>query len=349
MPSLEILLATCCGERYLPELLDSLFRQSYQDFVVLIADDGSTDSTLRIAEDYATRYPGRIRLLDFDGPAGSPGANFARLLDRATADYVMFCDQDDVWLPNKIALSLEHMRQMEAGHGSEKPLLVHTNLIVAGPALEPVCPSFWQHSKIEPARNNLGQLLMQNVVVGCTILMNRAMYERARPIPPNMRMHDWWCALVASAFGAISCIEEPTILYRQHTGNVCGAPKWDMRYILSRAWKTFGTVEIQFGLTLKSIQAEALISQYGATMTPAQRDVIRTVAELWSRPRLQRFWSLLRRGLIMNSFVRNIALFITVTTRASRYAPPIKTALDGHITATELSTGSGRRSFRSCP
>ena len=324
MPSLEILLATYNGEKYLPELLDSLFRQSYQGFVVLVADDGSTDSTPRIVDDYAARYPGRIRLLDFDRPARNPGTNFARLLDRATADYVMFCDQDDVWLPNKIALSLERMEQLEARLGTEKPLLVHTNLAVAGPELEPVCPSLWQHSKIDPARNGLGQLLMQNAVVGCTILMNRALYEWARPIPPSMRMHNSWCALVAAAFGEISCIEELTMLYRQHAGNVCGAPKWDMRYILSRAWKTFGTVEIQFGLTLKAIQAEALLSKYGATMTQAQQDVTRTVAELWSQRRLLRFWNLLRRGLIMNSFVRNIALFITVTTRASRYVQTAK-------------------------
>jgi glycosyltransferase involved in cell wall biosynthesis len=134
--SIEIALATYNSAPYLRELLDSLFRQTCQDFTILVSDDGSSDATLHIIADYQHRFPGRIRRVGSGERVGGPRANYSRLIDHLTADYVLFCDHDDVWLPSKVALSLAHMQSLEARHGSSTPLLVHTDLVVVGPDLE---------------------------------------------------------------------------------------------------------------------------------------------------------------------------------------------------------------------
>lgn len=317
MPSLEILLATYNSARYLPEQLDSLLAQTFSDFTILVADDGSKDNTSLILSQYQQRFPGRIRILEFGSNAGGASANFSRLLDRCTAEYIMFCDHDDVWLPNKVALSLDRMRSMESERGKELPLLVHTDLVVVGPGLERLNSSFWRFAKIDPARDTLGQLLIQNVVTGCTMLMNRALCERARPIPVQAVMHDYWCALVAALSGHIEYIEEGTILYRQHGSNLFGAVEWSVPNIVRRTKQTLFSDKILSGVVGKSLQAGILLARYGDAMTDKQRKAAAALACLWSKPRLARFFGLLRRGVVVNGFLRNAALFVTVTGRKS--------------------------------
>ena len=110
---ISICMATYNGEKYLKEQLDSILAQVNTDWKLLIRDDGSEDSTIEIIEDYAEKYPDKIELTtDSFGRLG-PCMSFSRLLDLADAEYIMFCDQDDVWLSNKIALTLGAMKQAE--------------------------------------------------------------------------------------------------------------------------------------------------------------------------------------------------------------------------------------------
>jgi len=294
--------------------MDSLFAQTFRDFAILISDDGSTDATLSILADYKQRYPGRIRILDPHHSTGSARANFARLIDFATADYVMFCDHDDVWLPNKIALSLEKMHWAENEHGPQTPLLVHTDLVVTNSALETVHPSYMRYSSIDPARHSLAQSLMQNTAVGCATLMNRALYERARPFPSEAAIHDCWCTLVAATFGKIYYVDESTILYRRHKNNLIGVAKWNISLIVTLALKTVMATDILMSLVLKSLQAKALLTAYADVMTSEQRKTAAALADLWSLRRTARVLVLLRHGLLMNRLLRNVGLFVAVST-----------------------------------
>jgi hypothetical protein len=225
----------------------------------------------------------------------------------------MFCDHDDVWLPDKISVCLDKMRSMENLHGSELPLLVHTDLLVVGPQLERLNKSFWHFAKINPARVNLNQLLAQNVVTGCTMLMNRALCQIASPIPPQAIMHDYWCALVASISGKIYYIDEPTILYRQHSKNLFGAIAWSLPNIIRQAKNTFLTNDLLYGVNEKIQQAEVLLARYGCVMTDKQRELTTVMSSLFSRPCYVRFMSLLIKGITINGFLRNISLFVSVT------------------------------------
>jgi len=322
MPSLEILLATYNGGEFLTGQLDSLLAQSYQDFSIIIADDGSTDTTLAVLADYQRRFPDRIRVLDTGTIAGGPRANFARLLDAASADYVMFSDHDDVWLPNKIALSLERMRSAEAVHGRETPLLFHADLVVAGPSLEELHASFWEYSNIDPARNTLANLLMMNTAAGCTVTINRALCDSARPIPVQATMHDHWCILIAAVTGKIEYAREGIVLYRQHRGNTVGARKWRGSYVLRSALATVLTRASLIGVSSKVLQARALMDRCAASMTTEQRETVATLAGLWSLSRSVRFWKMQSKNILMNSFWRNVGLALTVSVPRTVKAPP---------------------------
>ena len=311
--SVEVALATFNSERFLRALLESLFRQTYQDFTLLISDDGSSDSTLDIIAEFKDKYPNRIKKLEFGQRAGGTLANFSRLIDCLTADYVLFCDHDDIWLPDKIALSLERMRSAEARYGTEMPLLVHTDLAIVGPALEKWNSSFWRYSHLDPSRNSLRLLLMANTVTGCATIVNRALYERARPVPAGAHMHDHWFALVAATFGRIEFVEKSTILYRQHAENTVGARVWNLWSILGQVYTTVFGAEKRQLFTGLSVQASALLSRYRYEMAAEQYRTTETLANLWSAGRMSRFVRLFRGGLLLDGFARNVGLFVAVS------------------------------------
>jgi len=323
MASVEIALATFNSALFLRELLESLFRQTYQDFTLLVSDDGSTDSTLDIVAEFQGRYSDRIKRVGLGQRAGGACANFSRLIDHLTADYVLFCDHDDVWLPNKIALSLDRIRFAEAQQGAATPLLVHTNRSVVGPNLEELDLSVSSYMRINPARSVLPTLLIENTVQGCTTIINRALYERARPVPRETIMHDHWLALVAAALGKIDYIEESTLLYRVHGENVCAPKPWGRPSILKRVKDNLLGAAKRQGLMTASVQASVLLTRYGNDMTPEQREVTAIVANLWSVGRLYRFMTLLRHGVLFRSFFSNAGLLVAVSRRGETDASPI--------------------------
>jgi glycosyltransferase involved in cell wall biosynthesis len=114
--SVQILLATYNGARFLREQLDSLFNQTFQDFTVLIRDDGSTDNTVQIIEEYNQKFPNKITLLEDSFKNVGATQNFGILLENATADYIFFCDQDDIWVKHKIEKSLQKIQSLENGN-----------------------------------------------------------------------------------------------------------------------------------------------------------------------------------------------------------------------------------------
>lgn len=222
----DVLLATWNGERHLAALLDSLLAQTYPHFRLLVSDDGSTDGTLTLLERYRPRFGGRMLWLP-PRPAGRGGlGNFEYLmqasLDEAQAPWAMFCDQDDVWLPEKIAQTLAAMQRTEQDAEPGTPCLVHTDLRVVDEALATMADSFVRYQHMDPARCTPRDLLSMNQVTGCATMVNRGLLAMALPIPAEVVVHDWWCA-VLSGSGRRVFVDEPTLLYRQHAVNQIGA------------------------------------------------------------------------------------------------------------------------------
>lgn len=232
----DLLLATCNGERYLPQLLDSLLAQTHRQWRLLVGDDGSTDATLAILEGYRSRLGDRLLILP-SGARHGVVRNFERLMTASVRDgvapYAAFCDQDDVWLPAKLAALLDGMRRLQAAQGPGMPCIVHCDLVVVDAALSSIHPSFMRHQHYEPAHCSASAMLSINQVTGCAMMVNRALLELALPIPAAALMHDWWCALLAGD-EARCFIDQALVLYRQHGANQLGAKGRGVRARLGR-------------------------------------------------------------------------------------------------------------------
>lgn len=220
---IDILLSTYNGEQYVAEQLDSLLAQSYGDFNIIVRDDCSRDKTVEIVGSYASLHPDKIKLIRGEKNLGYI-KSFEQLLTVSTADYYMFCDQDDVWLPDKIALSFKRLNELEAVHGKDTPILVHTDLTVTDTDLNTTHKSFVDYSgfNIPLLESDIHFLGLCNTVTGCTTLFNRALKEKALPFN-TLTYHDAWLAICAKKYGVLSFIPQQTILYRQHDNNSLGA------------------------------------------------------------------------------------------------------------------------------
>lgn len=222
-PAISICMAAYNGEQFLGQQLDSIIAQSNQDWQLLIRDDGSDDNTLRIIKEYTDRLPDKIRLVADNGSHLGASLNFGKLLEYADTDYIMFSDQDDVWLPNKIEVTLNAMKAAEQIY-PDKPILVHTDLKVVDSESNAIANSLWCYQKLFPETgDSLNKIAAHNVVTGCTAMINKKARAVSVPVPPEAMMYDWWLALNVCRHGKVIYLSIPSVLYRQHSKNRLGA------------------------------------------------------------------------------------------------------------------------------
>ncbi|MET0300428.1 MAG: glycosyltransferase family 2 protein, partial [Flavitalea sp.] len=226
----SVAMATYNGGKYLREQLDSIYGQTHKKLEVIVCDDRSVDNTASILEEYNQKHGLVYQINDTNLKVVK---NFEKAILKCTSQYIALSDQDDVWLPDKIEKSLKKIQELEARFGTDVPLLVFSDLTIVDDNLNTLHASLWKHQKLAPENAVLNRLLVENVITGCTILMNQALARLAFPGPKEIIMHDVWLGLVSSCFGHISFVAEPTILYRQHSNNTIGVKK-------SSIWNRFG-------------------------------------------------------------------------------------------------------------
>lgn len=234
---IAILLATYNGERFLREQLESLLGQTYTNWICYIHDDGSNDQTVNIAREFCEKYPYHFVIIN--GPlCGGAKNNFMFLLSEVKEEYIAFCDQDDYWLPEKLS---ETYKLIKMDEDRKKPTVVFSDLKVVNENLKLISDSFFLYSGKNSSRLNYKQILIQNFVPGCTMLINRKAVDiglKYRNIE-NLYMHDWWLMIICALMGKIYATNSPLILYRQHGDNSVGADKklstWD---VLRHIWQT---------------------------------------------------------------------------------------------------------------
>lgn len=230
----QILLATYNGEKYIAELLDSLLNQTYQDWQLLVYDDGSGDDTLKIIRNYQMEYPQKIVLLSSTNVNKGSTGSFYHLLDHTTAKYAMFCDQDDIWLPDKIKISINSIDQLEKKTG-DKFCLVFSDLVIVDEKLNQISKSYWEFSQIDPSHCKYTESLIANSIVnGNTIILN-ANFKNLLKNRPSFIQHDQWLSILASHYGSISYINKQLILYRQHGSNEVGSLKVGFKYLFKKS------------------------------------------------------------------------------------------------------------------
>jgi len=309
--NIGILLAVYNGGDFLAQQLDSIAAQDDLDWVLYARDDGSSDHSPAILEEYSKQDERIHPIFDTLGNLGASN-NFASLMKMHGLDsnqYIAFSDQDDVWQRDKLSSQLNAMQQLERQF-LDSPLLVHSDMEVVDGKLECIAPSFMRHQGIEHInRGEVKVLLAQNFVTGCTVLVNRRLLDIALPVPDEALMHDWWLALCAAVFGHIGYIDQPLVKYRQHGKNEVGA-KYVGDYInpMHGEWKK-RWYEGRDNLFKSMKQAQALADRI-RQHDPKNRNLalVEAYASLQNLPPLKRIGKLHVLGIHAQSRSRQVLL-----------------------------------------
>jgi glycosyltransferase involved in cell wall biosynthesis len=309
MYPVDILLATYNGDKYLAKQLDSLLKQTFLNWRLLIRDDGSTDQTVQIISHYVERYLDKIVHIIDDNKNLDVTRNFERLMEYSTAPYIMFCDQDDIWLPDKIETSLRKLQTMEHQYGLDTPLLVYTDLAVCDEADQQIAHSFWNYQGGDHTLPlDYAKALVQNNATGNTFIFNRALCNYALPFSPNAVMHDWWVALIALYLGKVDYLADQTILYRQHTANVSGSKGKNILPILRKLPRYCHTLE-------KNVkQAESFLEYFQSHLDQQQINTLQAFSKIFHINKFLRLYKLLQfQFLTFHNFkdIGKIGMFIS--------------------------------------
>ena len=225
MEKIDVLMATYNGEKYVREQIDSILNQTYQNIELYISDDGSTDTTKQILNEYE-KQDSRVHVFHQEKNLGYI-SNFGFLMQQVQSEYYMFADQDDVWLKDKIEHTFQKMKEKGAD-------LVYTDLRVVDQDLHELYPSFWDYLKIRKKveYDDLRSEYLYNCVTGCTILTKKKFIDQILPLPTKSEYmpHDYWVSLVVALHGKIAHLDEKTILYRQHGNNLIGSEKTSHKF-----------------------------------------------------------------------------------------------------------------------
>ena len=274
-PKVAILLSTYNGEKYLSEQLDSVLAQTYQNIIVIVRDDGSSDGTVLILEKYALLYKEKIHIVPSESKNFGASGSFSFLIEYVlekkevlglAGTYMMFCDQDDIWFREKVELQISKMLAVES-NSSARPILIHSDLRVVSAENQLIAGSFVEYQGLEIGRNRFTNIIISNLATGCTVLINEQLARKAIPIPKNAIMHDWWLALVAAAFGEVIFLNIPLVSYRQHGRNTIGAKEFSRIKIDSVPfWRRVFISEPNQHLLEVAIQAKEFRKIFGSQM-----------------------------------------------------------------------------------
>ncbi len=303
--TVEILLATYNGENFLEEQVESILNQEGVKVKLTISDGGSSDSTLQKIESYKKKYPETITC-HTSSKRLSVIENFSRLLSLSKEKYILFSDQDDVWSRDKASRSLAVCKELE--QGGKIPVLVHHDLQVVDASLNLIADSFWKYAGLKPTCVQLNRLIVQNIITGCTVLMNRELVDLLDPIPGQAIMHDWWAGLVASLFGKIGYITTPMIQYRQHGGNVLGAKRKNLFAFSVEKRKKAAELSKK-----RREQVKALLDVYEGKISPSHRDILDTYLHLHDVSYFQRKWRVFSYRFFPCSYVRSLLVLFSVS------------------------------------
>ena len=216
MIRISVCMATYNGALFIERQLNSILHQLTIEDEVIISDDGSTDNTLQLINNFADQRIKVITNKNRHGPVG----NFENALKHSSGKLIFLADQDDIWLPDKVTIMA--------------PLLLTYDLVLSdcevtdhqGNVLR---PSFF---KYRGSRQGFWTNLYRNSYVGCCMAFRREILTYILPFPTHIHMHDWWIGLLVEAKGQVVFYKEPLIKYVRHGGNA--SPTGEVGYSFSK-------------------------------------------------------------------------------------------------------------------
>ncbi|MBR5336774.1 MAG: glycosyltransferase [Lachnospiraceae bacterium] len=219
--SISVVMATYNGERFLREQLDSIVCQLRDKDELIISDDGSTDGTLDIIDEYMKRHE-NIHL--FKGPGRGTVENFENGLYNTKNKYILLADQDDIWSKNKLSVIRRYFRKRDC------TTIMHDAYVIDEDGNE-IMGSWFDHRNSD---SGLLKNLVKNRYLGCCMAFDRKLLDYILPIP-DIEMHDWWIALLSEKHGKSIFVRNKLIKYRRHGGNTSSLQHYPlMRMIRNR-------------------------------------------------------------------------------------------------------------------
>jgi len=260
IPSITVILSTYNGAEYLPAQLKSLSDQSVRPHQLVLRDDGSRDASVDIVTSWGKEHNIDIQIVRGCERLGPARSFMAALSAAAPADFYLFCDQDDVWLPDKIECALNSLRVFP----EDMPHLYASRLYIVDTNLKKVGVSAL------PSHLSFCSAVCESVLTGCTMAFNQALKTIITRNKPNyLLMHDWWCYLVATSFGIVTYDSTPHILYRQHSHNVVGAGPSGLKSAQIKFKRYFG-----FGRKQRSRQLKEFNSLFSNQLNANQKIIV---------------------------------------------------------------------------
>lgn len=301
-PHVVILLAVYNGGDFLSDQLQSIAAQEHQSWQVLASDDGSKDKSRDILGEFAAAHPA----ICLSGPGAGAAGNFLSLIRRTpeiapAGHWMAFCDQDDVWLPDKLSRGIATLGDSE----DPRPALYCSRTWITDTAL-----GQRRLSAARPRPPSFRNALVQNVASGNTILLNPAatrLVEEAAQKIERVVVHDWWVyQLITGAGGRVVHDDTPTLLYRQHDVNQIGSNDTRLarlrriRQLLDGHFRDWNEVNI------------AALSRLEEYLTPENQEILAEFVAMRRGPMLARLARLWRLGLYRQSTISTFALWVAL-------------------------------------
>ena len=301
----DVLVATYNGAKYLDLQLSSILSQTIPPSSIIVSDDNSCDMTVDILRYWSSFSDIQIKILPTLSRRLGSCRNFERLLSASKSSYVMLADQDDIWDRSKAEILLNSIHNLESKYSNKVPLLIHSDLRLIDDTGLVISSSFFRYQHLNPRKDSFLDIASQNVVTGCSLLVNRACIDLAIPFSNHAILHDWWLALIASRLGRISFFMQPCISYRQHSSNLVGA-KGFFRLVLSSLQKLLdsSTYDLWIGAPIRQLQAINLRYPYSSKI---MNDRIQNLSH--SNPFI-RIISALNLGLTKHGLLRTLTFYI---------------------------------------
>lgn len=310
--TVDILVATYNGQEYIRAQLLSLLFQTHEAIRVLVHDDGSTDATREIVREIAAK-DSRVKLIEDGVTCGNAGKNFMHLLKFSTVNAVMFCDQDDIWFDNKVAVMLEGLKRNEPS----VPQVVYSEAY-----------AWYANRGIDGKAMNTHPtdlksfLFLNGAFQGCATLFNGAMRNLLRQWQGPLWMHDHTLALIALSLGRVTYMLTPLMLYRRHPESVTG--KSPLRGSVRTALIAHRAAPVVCQGSYEAV--ERFLNLYGGKLSQKNRYILREYLKMRDDSFIKRVFAVLR-----NRF----------TLRGSTGALLIKLVLRPYIKAIKLGSGGG--------
>lgn len=243
--SVDILMATYNGEKFIETQICSILAQTCKDWTLYIHDDGSYDDTAAIIRKYAA-LDKRIIFIEDGVTKLGPGGNFMHLLQFSHAPYICFCDQDDCWFENK----LQTLYDCIALEPDALPVLVYSNAYTWFPEKKEPVGNVQIRHEIEGYKD---LFFLNGGAPGCACIFNRALLMKAERSYENIAMHDQIISFIAFLFGKAVYLPSRLFLYRQHAQNTTAHIIQKKRQYLHHIFNQISVVEITYYQGVKAI------------------------------------------------------------------------------------------------